>query len=187
MKKVFIGGSRRLSRLNKEVAARLDKIIKNELAVLVGDANGADRTVQDYLARRGYRKVTVFCAATPCRNNVGRWPTRQVAAPADGRRDFAFYASKDRVMVDEADYGLMLWDGRSRGTLTSAVDLIRQGKPVVVYVSPSKRFETFMDVADLPRLLERVDAAMVHQLERDLQVNVSPPERRERAGNLLLF
>jgi hypothetical protein len=110
MKNAFIGGSRRLSKLNKEVAARLDKIIKSELAVLVDDAYGADRAVQDYRAGKGYRNVTVFCAGTPCRSNVGRWPTRLVAAPADGRRDFAFYASKDRVMVDEADYGLMLCD-----------------------------------------------------------------------------
>ena len=49
MKAVFIGGSRRISRLNAEVRSRLDRIVDQKLPVLVGDANGADRSVQQYL------------------------------------------------------------------------------------------------------------------------------------------
>src|SRR3990170_3898864 len=63
MTKVFIGGSRRLSRLNKDVKRRLDNIIERGFTVVVGDANGADKAVQQYLASRRYQKVIVFCMA----------------------------------------------------------------------------------------------------------------------------
>lgn len=61
MHSVFVAGSRALSRLNAQVKERLDNIVKQNFAVLVGDANGADKAVQRYLAERGYRNVVVYC------------------------------------------------------------------------------------------------------------------------------
>src|SRR2546421_8998575 len=132
--KVFIAGSRRLVRLSKDVKLRIDNIVDKGFTVFIGDANGVDRAVQQYLSSKNYDKVTVFCMEGGCRNNVGDWPTRIIAAPDGSRRDFSYYSTKDRAMVAETDYGLMLWDGKSRGTLRSIVDLVRQNKPVVVYV-----------------------------------------------------
>jgi hypothetical protein len=71
MIKVFIGGSRGIRRLGPEVRKRLDEIIRKQLFVLVGDANGADKAVQNYLHERGYDRVEVFCTGGHCRNNVG--------------------------------------------------------------------------------------------------------------------
>lgn len=48
MTKVFIAGSRQLSRLNAEVKRRIDTMIEKGFTVLVGDANGADKAVQRY-------------------------------------------------------------------------------------------------------------------------------------------
>ncbi len=48
--------------------------------ILAGDADGADKAVQRYLADRSYTKVLVHCMKDHCRNNVGNWPTREVAA-----------------------------------------------------------------------------------------------------------
>jgi len=67
MTKVFIGGSRKLTRLNKEVKKRLDNIIGRGFTVLVGDANGADKAVQRYLAGENYDSVEVLCMAGGCR------------------------------------------------------------------------------------------------------------------------
>ena len=61
MSNVFVGGSRRISRLNVEVQKRLEQIIDKQLAVLVGDANGADKAVQDFFRSRHYPNVVVFC------------------------------------------------------------------------------------------------------------------------------
>jgi predicted Rossmann fold nucleotide-binding protein DprA/Smf involved in DNA uptake len=47
MTKVFIGGSRAVSRLSEPVLARLDRrTIAKGLSVVIGGANGADKAVQ---------------------------------------------------------------------------------------------------------------------------------------------
>lgn len=167
--KVFIAGSRRLSRLGKEVRRRIDNIVDRHFTVLVGDANGVDRAVQQYLSSRRYAKVIVFCMEGGCRNNVGSWPTRTIAASDPMRRDFAYYSTKDRAMVEEANYGLMLWDGRSRGTLRSIVDLVRQGKPVVVYVASDKSFYTLRQSDELTEMLAQRDSRALQGLDNELQ------------------
>jgi hypothetical protein len=152
MTKVFIGGSRRVSRLNADVMRRIDRIIEQGFPVFVGDANGADKAVQKYLQNRGYEAVEVFCSGGECRNNLGNWPVRVVAAP-QARRDFDYYAAKDERMAQEASIGLMIWDGKSAGTLANAARLLRQDKKVVVYATPAKRFLTLRTEADREHLL----------------------------------
>ncbi len=167
--KVFIAGSRRLSRLNKDVRSRIDNIVDKGFTVIVGDANGVDKAVQLYLSRRHYSNVLVFRMEGGCRNNIGDWPTRTITAADPARRDFAYYSTKDRAMAEEADYGLMLWDGRSRGTLTNIVHLVREGKPVVVYVARERSFYTLRQSDDLAEMLGRFDPAALHRIDRELQ------------------
>jgi hypothetical protein len=120
--------------------------------VLVGDANGADKAVQAYLQSRGYEAVEVFCSGGECRNNLGKWPVRAVAT-GQARRDFDYYAAKDKQMAQEASVGFMIWDGKSAGTLANAARLLRQDKKVVVYATPAKRFLTLKTEADWERLV----------------------------------
>jgi hypothetical protein len=122
MTKVFIGGSRSITKLSAPIVARIDRIIENNFHVLVGDASGVDLCVQKYLAERGYLDVFVFCTDL-CRNNHGNWKTTVISARA-GEKGFEFYALKDRVMAREADYGFMVWEGKSRGTLSNIVNLL---------------------------------------------------------------
>jgi hypothetical protein len=149
---VFISGSRRASRLNAEVRHRLDRIIDRGLRVLVGDANGADKAFQTYLASRGYRNVEVFCTEGICRNNIGGWRTRGVPAP-EAHSGFEYYSAKDAEMAREASVGLMLWDGRSRGTLANISRLLDAHKKAVVYLLPEKRFLTLRGESDLDGLI----------------------------------
>lgn len=139
MTKVFVGGSRRISRLNDDVRQRIDGIVAKRFHVLIGDANGADKAVQRYLHERGYDRVEVFCSGSSSRNNVGGWPLHAVRPP-HASRDFDYYASKDRAMATAATVGLMIWDGESRGTLLNILRLLSQGKAIVVYVGPRKAF-----------------------------------------------
>jgi len=44
-------------------------------------------------------------------------------------------------MAEAAEYGLMLCDGKSKGTVNNVVNLSRDHKPVVVNVAPTKQFE----------------------------------------------
>lgn len=150
MSVVFIGGSRRLSRLNEVIRGRLDNIIERNHAVIIGDANGGDRAVQSYLAQRGYRSVTVYCTNADCRNNIGQWPVRSIAA--SGQRGFDFYALKDAAMAADAECGFMLWDGNSKGTLFNIRRLLAAGKPVVVYLATNHTCHTIRHEADLALL-----------------------------------
>ena len=140
MMKVFIGGSRRVSRLGAPVRARLEKIVQKGLPVMIGDANGADKAVQQYLFSKHYDKVEVFCSGTSCRNNIGQWPTRLINADTHDRGSRRFYTAKDRAMSNEATYGFMVWDGKSTGTLLNVLRLLSQDKKVVVYNVPDRRF-----------------------------------------------
>jgi hypothetical protein len=175
--KVFVGGSRRLSRLSPEVKRRLDGLMENGLAVMVGDANGADKAVQQYLASKRYSKVTVFCMAGKCRNNLGDWPTREMAGAPGGRRDAAYYGVKDRAMGREADYGFMLWDRKSRGTLANIEDLIRRQKPVVAYLAEDRSFVTLRDLGQLAQLMARSNSRTVHRPARATRARTSHSSR----------
>ena len=168
MTKIFIGGSRRISRLGADVKRRIDRIIEKRLPVLVGDANGADKAVQDYMKSKGYDLVEVFCSGDSCRNNRGGWETRTVPVPQNGgRKDFSFYAIKDRAMAEEATVGLMLWDGESVGTVMNVLRLIRSHKKVVVYVTPDHEFVDIKTEDDWAQFLSRCGAGLRERIAKE--------------------
>lgn len=172
MKKVFLSGSRRLTRLPSEVCRRLDEMIRRELTILVGDANGADKAIQTYFAEQQYANVLVFCTAGDCRNNMGRWPIRAVDAPHRAR-DFAFFTAKDAAMAEEADLGLALWDGQSSGTIVNVARLVARLKPAVVYVAPTKTFATLKTPDDLANLLSTADVEVRLRAEEYIHDHVA--------------
>lgn len=156
MKRVFLGGSRKVSRLNDGIRKRLEEIVRRELQVLVGDANGADRAMQRQLADWGYPNVLVYFVGSAPRNNEGGWATHHVPTPP-GVRGFEFYSVKDRAMAESSECGLMLWDGESRGTLANVRALAEAGKPVTVYVAPARRFVNVLSMSDYAALASRQD------------------------------
>jgi hypothetical protein len=182
---VFVAGSRQISRLPAEVGRRLDTIIAKGFQILVGDANGADKAVQRYLADRSYPNVLVHCVKDHCRNNVGNWRTREVAAPR-GAKGFDYYSLKDRAMAETAKYGLMLWDGNSKGTVNNVVNLSRDHKPVAVYVAPTREFRTIKSFDDLKGLLAQGDSDSVERIVSELHLTeMQHPRRRLGSGQLV--
>jgi hypothetical protein len=163
---VFIGGSRAVSRLNAPLRSRLDDFMQRGDTILIGDANGADKAVQQYLAERDYRNVIVFCMQE-CRNNIGGWPTRNVRPPSQ-RRDFSYYAAKDFVMAQEAKCGVMLWDAKSKGTLQNMLNLVGAGKRTLVYFAPTKDFFVVANEQDLQTLIGRCERRDIEIAERGL-------------------
>ena len=180
MTKVFIGGSRRVSRLNDEVRRRIDRIIEQGFAVVVGDADGIDKAVQKYLHSRGYERVEVFCTDGECRNNLGKWTVRMVPAPK-GERGFQYYAAKDQRMAEEASVGLMIWDGKSLGTLMNVFRLLSQHKKVVVYIVPSKQFSTLKDGSDWKKFLSECGMDVRQRIEEYVQSYEWQPTREKQA------
>ena len=167
MKKVFIGGSRRLSRLNKKIMERATNIVANGYGVLIGDANGADKAMQKFFADKNYDNVIVYCTGEICRNNLGNWHTKNIVSNRK-TKDFQYYTIKDKRMSDDADYGFMLWDGKSKGTLNNIINLLLQKKSILVYFSLSKEFMTIKNFSDLENLLKKCDPTIINKCNHDL-------------------
>ncbi len=179
MKKVFFGGSRNLGKLNKAIRERADNIISNNYLVLLGDANGADRAMQKYLAEKSHTHVLIFCAGNICRNNIGRWEARFIPVNRM-HKDFQYYATRDEKMSDEADYGFMVWNGKSKGTLNNIINMVERKKPVLVYFSPKRKFFTLKSGSDLAELLSFCERQDLKQLEKSLKINqrIHPEQSR---------
>lgn len=168
---VFIGGSRAISKLNSSIRARIEDLMQRHCTILIGDANGADKAVQQYLAERQYANVIVFCTES-CRNNLGRWPSRHVEPPSD-RKDFAYYSAKDSVMSREAECGFMFWDGKSKGTLQNILNLVGSGKRTLVYFAPTKDFHVLASDRDMKTLFLKCDRRDLDAAARKLGLKVS--------------
>jgi hypothetical protein len=167
---IFIGGSIGISRLNARIRERLDDFMKRGNRILIGDANGADKAVQTYLAKRSYPNVTVFCMKE-CRNNIGDWPTRSIEPPSK-KKDSNYYAAKDFVMFQEAQCGVMLWDAKSKGTLQNMLNLVGAGKRTLVYFAPSKDFHVLASEQDLQGLLVRCEPRDLEAAARKLGLKI---------------
>lgn len=169
MTTVFISGSRKISRLNQEIRDRLRNVVSQNFEIVVGDANGADKAVQKYLMEANCRNVTVFCAGNSCRNNVGNWKVSkiQVEPNLKGRE---FYAKKDKIMAEIADYGLVLWDGKSPGSYSNIMELLKRNKKVLVYFSPERSFITISRLDDAEALLSKCDIVSQDEIKRKIKL-----------------
>ncbi|MBN1899941.1 hypothetical protein JW926_01290 [Candidatus Sumerlaeota bacterium] len=170
MKNIFLGGSRNITTLNDKIKDRIDNIIKNGFTVLIGDANGADKAIQEYLYDKKYQKVVVFCMDDMCRNNIGKWKINTVHCDKKVR-DFSYYSQKDKIMSEEADYGLMLWDGKSKGTLNNILNLLERNKVALVYFSPEKIFLTIKNYDNLDLLIQKCDHESIQKFDRFLNLH----------------
>lgn len=165
---VFLSGSRKISRLTDAIRGRLRSIVEQGFRVIVGDANGADKALQSFFADIHYHNVVIFCAGGVCRNNVGEWPTENVTV--DRRlRGREFYTQKDKAMATAADYGFVLWDGKSVGSITNVLELMKNRKPVLVYFGPEKTFYNLKQPEDVRALLRHCEAADYREIDETLQ------------------
>lgn len=175
MTTVFLSGSRKIGRISEDVRRRIDNMVERHLDIITGDANGADRAMQAYLAEREYPNVTIYYVGDAPRNNVGRWSMKnvEVKKKVTGRD---FYAQKDKAMAEIADFGFVLWDGKSAGSVQNMVWLSQEGKKLVVYFAPEKSFYNINNEAEVLDLLAKCDADTL----KDISRKVSLPGRFAR-------
>jgi hypothetical protein len=150
--KVFIAGSMNIKHLDPKVKVRIDNILARNFEVVVGDADGAYTSIQAYLFDQGTTKTTVFCSGERPRNNVGNWPVQRVdTSHSEGTR--AFFTAKDIRMAEIADFGLMVWDTKSTGTLNNVIELLVRKKKSAVFVNKVREFKDITTVEQLEELL----------------------------------
>lgn len=152
MTTVFIAGSMNIKNLDAKVKERIAKVVANGHEAIVGDADGADTSIQTVLSSLEGAKATVYCSGSTPRNNVGDWPVHTVETKhTPGTRQF--FTAKDLIMAQAADYGLMIWDAKSTGTLSNVLELLSLKRKSVVFVNKEKVFRNIATVEDLERLL----------------------------------
>ena len=124
--KVFLSGSISIHSLPQIAIEKLNSIIAKNITVLVGDAFGVDEMIQKYLAEMSYPNVIVYHAGEKIRNNLASWPT--VSVPANDLTGRALYTKKDKQMAIDSDYGMMIWDGKSKGTKANIDEMLKLKK-----------------------------------------------------------
>lgn len=141
--KVFISGSRSITELNDDITSRLYSELNSDANILVGDAAGIDSEVQKFCKINGYMNVTVFAMNGKARNNLGGFNVINILPGDAFNRNF--FVEKDKAMTDLADYGIVIWDGKSKGSLDNIYRLVRQNKLCQVYLMPEKKWITVED------------------------------------------
>lgn len=170
MTTVFIAGSISINHLHKNVQERIGKIVCSGLDVVVGDADGADTSIQKCLRDYKAVKVTVYCTGNVPRNNVADWPVHNVYSKAKaGSR--AYFTAKDLEMARKSDYGLMIWDCKSTGTLSNVIELLREKKKSVVFVNKSSDFVNVSSKSGLGHLLTFMSAPARAKVEEKLNLS----------------
>ena len=149
---IFIAGARSVTCLDSAVREKMYSIYQKGYHVLVGDCYGVDSAVQKFYSDLGYGNVAVYASNGKARNNIGRWRVTSVPVP-EMAHGFSFYRQKDIAMANDADYGLMVWDCQSKGTLNNIVSLVLQDKPVAVYLTNLQKMVVLKNIEDVNTLM----------------------------------
>jgi hypothetical protein len=170
MSKVFIAGSITIKNLTDDFLNRINNIVDNNFTILVGDASGVDLSVQEHLRNLCADNVFVYCSGIQPRNNVNSWPVRAVsAASKEGTR--AFFSAKDKAMAAEADFGLMVWDKKSTGTLSNVIEMVRDRKKVAVYLNKDRHFIDIKTPDELDVLVSYMSDGARDLAEKKIQLS----------------
>lgn len=150
--KIFVAGARSIKVLGPSVEKRLKNIYDKDYEILVGDCYGVDASVQKFYKDLKYNNVVVYASNGRARNNLGHWKVENISVPLSVK-GFDFYKQKDMAMVRDADYGFMIWDGKSKGTLNNMINLISQNKVVLLYLTTCKKMFSVKKIGELENIV----------------------------------
>lgn len=149
---IFIGGTINISTLKPLVLTKLNSIIEKEFSILIGDANGADKAVQFFLKSNHYKNVTIYYSGIRPRNNIGNWPIKLIETESK-KRNREFFTKKDETMAQDANFGFMIWNRKSEGTLNNIVNLLNLNKKVCLFDNVENKIIFLKSMEDLDNLI----------------------------------
>lgn len=168
---VFIAGSLSIKRLDPLFLERIKAVVDSGFSIVVGDAEGADASIQKALTEFGAKNVTIYCSGTSPRNNIGSWTVEYVHSDqAPGSR--AFFVAKDIRMAEVANYGLMIWDAKSTGTLSNVIELLNNEHGSRVFINKDRRFITVSDAKGLKELADHMSEGARAKAEDKINLSV---------------
>ena len=117
------------------VKKTLDTSIKRNTKIVVGDAPGIDRQVQDYLKKNKYKNVDVYSPGTQARYLASKYfGSKLVDASEFEKGSKEWLAKKDIEMTNIATKGLaIILDEGSSATRKNIERLADQGKKCLIY------------------------------------------------------
>ena len=121
--------------LPKEITRELDSAIKLKKKIIIGDAPGIDRQVQDYLNKKNYKNVEVYGPGKQVRYSANsKWKTKTVDSGKYKPDTDEWHAEKDILMSKIADEGLavVLDNGGAGATRDNVNRLLDRNKDVRV-------------------------------------------------------
>ena len=171
MVKMFISGSVSSKEIPNDVIKSVDDSRKKNYTILIGDARGIDKNIQDMLKADNYKNVEVYHVGPSPRNFSDRdWIDKRI--PVDIEDESLFKNGKctreaqmlkDKAMSDNADFGLVIWKDTSKnrfgnisvskGSLNNIYNLLMQNKYVGLFYipTPEKGIMKFKDIVEFEK------------------------------------
>lgn len=155
MKKIFISGSISSKEIPDVVIKSVDNSREMNYTILIGDATGIDKSIQDMLKADNYKNVEIYHVGPTPRNFADRaWINKRILVDTDNEKLFKdgkytreAQMMKDKAMVDDADFGLVIWRDTSKnrfgnvhvskGSLNNIYNLLMQEKYVGLFYIPN--------------------------------------------------
>lgn len=143
--KVFISGSISIKNIPEKILPTLDKIIEQNLEVLIGDASGIDYEIKRYFNKKNYYNVTTYTVEdNKPRNPVSsKFKIKKVEIDEKEQKkgkERQRQQHKDIQMTKDSDYSFVIWDGKSKGSYNNIIRSLEQKKPIKVYLNNKNNF-----------------------------------------------
>lgn len=141
---VFISGSSKTQfddspyfryELPKPIQEQIKKYMRDNKTILVGDAPGIDRQVQDFLNDNNYNKVEIYSPGKETRYSANpKWKNNFIDVPNAEEGSGEWLKGKDEAMTNRADEGLaIILNNGSTATKNNIARLEEQNKNCNVY------------------------------------------------------
>jgi hypothetical protein len=139
--KVFISGSISIKKLPKEVKISIDKIIKQNFEILIGDASGIDTLVQDYCLSKHYYNLMVYSISTFSRYKASdNFRTKYIQVSNSIKQERERQQEKDKTMTMDSEFSFIIWDGKSKGSYSNILRGLEHNKKIKVFLYTTKLF-----------------------------------------------
>lgn len=122
--------------LPKEIKQEIDEAIKDKKKIIIGDAPGVDRQVQNYLKSKKYSNVEVYGPGNKVRYSADKnWKTNPIDSGKYKPDTDEWRAEKDIVMSKLADEALaiVLENGGAGATRDNVKRVIERNKDVKIF------------------------------------------------------
>lgn len=192
MRKIFISGSISSKEIPKDIIKSVDDCRKKNYTILIGDAPGIDKNIQDMLKADNYKNVEVYHVGPSPRNLSDRdWIVRRISVDIENEKFFKnrkytreAQMLKDKAMSNDADFGLVIWKDTSKnrfgktsvskGSLNNIYNLLVQNKYVGLFYipKPEKGIMKFKNIVEfeeqiIEKLVQKETKEYYYKMKKD--------------------